>query len=447
MPQPSAYGQPGAATTNAYGQPSAATTNAYGQPNTNASQSYGQPSQSYGQPPGQAGQPNRYGQGGQGNYGQNNAGVNNAEQLTVIEGIGLQAVGMAEAGLAVDNVKAFMPKSTEQKERTTMLDGRMNRKDKNKLDIRYDPELARVPCCSSVLLFCSAPCCCPVVVENRSYIYVRENSIEYNWSLIACGGCCMGNFQSCGRARCCYTCLAEGCDITTVKYFDREPLRKDRYCQPIPCCCCCMDYNPKFVVQHHGCTCCWCTWRACCDGQCGNCCAKSTVVVSPFDYFPNPCDPSGRQGCCVNRHELACRNCWGLSICPWLGGFCPMPIAGNPCVYNDIFGLFLIPKNPDAFCEYANEAMHPGTHPHLQSLYAMQQQQQLPAMNNNPVSYNQANAMPVQNTAPMTTAYPPPLQQSGYPATSQLHSPTSSLPRECQKICGLGGGNAGYNYV
>lgn len=87
--------------------------------------------------------------------------------------------------------------------------------------------------------------CCATFDKDRSYIYVRENSLEMNDAYTNCGGECGG-------------CFCDTQDDTSVKYFDRDPFR--RQCG---FCCflddsnsCTMRSDPRPEVMKQGCVCC-----------------------------------------------------------------------------------------------------------------------------------------------------------------------------------------------
>ena len=154
------------------------------------------------------------------------------------------------------------------------------------IHIHYDAQLRDVLCCTRLQLCFE----CREINMQRSYLYLRENSIESN---IATKCCC---------------CSCWDRDSIVVNYFDRKPFRKESVCFrgslcDVPCCCC-LNADPKLEVRKGGC-------MICCmhvqENEC--CCLKDEVVVTPSQDLPLPC-------CCfANRHG------WCTNFC----GCCGQP--------------------------------------------------------------------------------------------------------------------------
>ena len=94
---------------------------------------------------------------------------------------------------------------------------------KGNITVYYNAELKDLSCCTKVLLCCLG---CQKYDLERSYLYLRENSIESN---IATKSIC------CGEAR----------DWVTVEYFDRKPYK------PFNQCICCCKADPKLLAAQN----------------------------------------------------------------------------------------------------------------------------------------------------------------------------------------------------
>ena len=149
-------------------------------------------------------------------------------------------------------------------DRVTQQAGSTALKSKGNMTIYYNAELKPVGCCTKVwlCLFCRA------YDNKRSYLYLRENSIETNIA---------SNPMCCGAPA----------DYVSVTYFDRAPFK------PYNQCLCCCKTDPKLEITKPGCTICCipCT-----------CCTQEKVVIMPAETL---------YGCCSNR-VTRCDNCCGL---------------------------------------------------------------------------------------------------------------------------------------
>jgi len=152
---------------------------------------------------------------------------------------------------------------------------------------------------------------CKQFDRERSYLYVRENSLETN---LATTCICCGDWTD---------------DTTRVLYYDRAPFTPSTIrCCLVPCPCC-GKTDPKLEVSETGCWCC-CQRIVCCD----------RVVVMPYETFPFPCC------CCSNRTAHNCFNCW--ACCKLSGG-----LAGSPKKADSFLPQ---PKNPWDFVAAVGQA-------------------------------------------------------------------------------------------
>lgn len=170
----------------------------------------------------------------------------------------------------------------------------------DKIEILYDAELQDVSCGDKICL-CFR---CSNFDKERSYMYVRENSIETNEAVE------------------CMCSSAWFTETTQVLYYDRAPFKPTLMMGP--CCPCCGYTEPKLEVLETGCWC--CTKRMVCCSQ---------VVVVPCEAF---CC-----GCCTNRTAKAgpC-NCW---LCCY-GVLGPAGLDGVP---KNFMPFKPQPKDPYAF--------------------------------------------------------------------------------------------------
>jgi hypothetical protein len=98
--------------------------------------------------------------------------------------------------------------------------------DRNFIRVVYDAELKDLPICLSLFILI---CGCAVLDKKRSYLKLRENSVESNISFAPCCGFCSGP------------------DWTNVDHFDRSPYSEE--CHWIyPWICCFSCEKPKFEV-------------------------------------------------------------------------------------------------------------------------------------------------------------------------------------------------------
>jgi len=173
----------------------------------------------------------------------------------------------------------------------------------------YDAELKKLGLCDQITLCCMRPCFCPTFDYSRSYLYIRENSLESNMAFKYCCGYCSG-----------------GDDCVQVNYFDRAPYESSTCFCMAGICPCYGPTNPKPEVLRLGCVCCCQYIDPCCCGE--------KVVIIPFDNY---C-------CCFQNRTNCCDNC---------GNLCGPP-SGNP----KIFGTFLPqPKDASEFVKIAQQVM------------------------------------------------------------------------------------------
>lgn len=188
--------------------------------------------------------------------------------------------------------------------------GRTARKQEGSIGIVYDAELKDLKLGERICLLCCSWPLCSFYDKERSYLYIRENSIESNASLKMCCGCYRSH------------------DKTSVQYFDRAPFRNYGYCcaNDTSNGCCASSDQPKYEIFEGGCLIC-----------CVHCCKKEKAVIMPWETFPFPCC------CCVNRVNC-CNNCCG----------CCGPPTGNPKCYSTIFPE---PKNAKGFVSASEGVM------------------------------------------------------------------------------------------
>mmetsp|Transcript_35742 Transcript_35742/g.89270 ORF Transcript_35742/g.89270 Transcript_35742/m.89270 type:complete len:305 (-) Transcript_35742:703-1617(-) len=225
--------------------------------------------------------------------------------------------------------------------------------------IMYNAELMPAPCCRH--FYYGMTCRC--YDESRSYLYLRENSIESNENaqnccLLYCGpivetvrdalacvlqtACCPLACVLCGcvNVNCtavlkylCPVCDPKS-DNITVMYFDRDDLRASK-----DGCFCPQQNVPKLEVHDKAYSCCaircppminiFCPCYASPDKE---------VVIMPYESTKCCfcCDSSNRIGCCAN-----------------CAGMCG-PISGSPIVYSAFYPQ---PKNIEAFVAVAQSAV------------------------------------------------------------------------------------------
>lgn len=192
-------------------------------------------------------------------------------------------------------------------DRKTPHSGKTQLANPNQIKIVFDAELKNEKCLDRI---CLALACCSKYDLQRSYLYLRENSLETNETYSCCCGVCYD------------------LDVTNVTYFDRAPFRKTCKPSPFPCCCLFNSGQPKLEVISKGCTIC------CIPISCGK-----TAIVMPFEKYPFPL-------CCCTNRVTCINNCCG---------FCG-PITGNPQIYS---GFSPQPKDAQAFVDAAQSLMLP----------------------------------------------------------------------------------------
>lgn len=196
--------------------------------------------------------------------------------------------------------------STPASNRTTPHHGKTAHRNKDSIGILIDAELKDPNCCQQVAIFSH---CCSSFNKERSYLYLRENSLEYNVSFNVFCGCCLSP------------------DFTYVQYFDRAPYAEECTMGPPPFCCCSVN-TPKLEVIEPGCMICF---------QRVNLCGDQQMILMPFESMPVPC-------CCLSNRVTTCDNNCG----------CCGPITGNPKAY---YGFFPQPTDPVGFVQVAQSVM------------------------------------------------------------------------------------------
>jgi len=196
--------------------------------------------------------------------------------------------------------------------RTSAHKGKTAHADPGSIKIVYDAELMDLGICDKFAICMLRPCCCPMYDMERSYLYIRENSIESNIAMTMCCGMC-------GE-------ILPGDDCVQVSYFDRAPYAKETCFLVGGCVPCYGPTNPKPEVLKLGFDCC-CTYVD------PFCCGEK-VVIMPFDSY---CF------CCSNRVGK-CDQCCGL-----FG-----PPLNNPKIFTQFMPQ---PKNPTEFCTMAQQVI------------------------------------------------------------------------------------------
>lgn len=197
--------------------------------------------------------------------------------------------------------------STFASNRVSPHSGKTARANKESIGILIDAELKDLSCCAQVCLMLY---CCSSFNRERSYLYLRENSLESNVTFNFCGGCCITP------------------DWINVTYFDSRPYARRIKIAPYPFCFICYSEQPKLEIFEPGC-------MMCCTRV--NICGHQEMILMPFEYFPVPC-------CCFSNRITPCDNYCGLC-----GG-----ITGNPKVYHSFFPQ---PTDPEGFVQVAQAVM------------------------------------------------------------------------------------------
>lgn len=179
--------------------------------------------------------------------------------------------------------------------------GRTAIKQPTSIDLIHNAQLKKPSKYSKCMVCCKPQGCCGCLDMERSYLYLRENSIEMNESY----GLCCGH---CGSQ-----------DSVTVWYFDRSPFKES-------CCKSLCGGTPSLEVIEIGCACC-CVKVQCCE---------YVVLAPPYQAFP----------CCCCKNETSCY--------PWCCGGncfnCCGTIRGQPMNFSYIYPQ---PKDPYTFVQKA----------------------------------------------------------------------------------------------
>ena len=170
----------------------------------------------------------------------------------------------------------------------------------NQIQIVYDAELKDLDMCDT----CVLASICHQYDRQRSYLYLRENSLESNMALVPCFPLSL---------------FVEKWDLTNVTYFDRRPYREYKVC--------CIKQTPKLEVKKGGCMILFTHQKFCCADK----------VVLANEQMPPPC-------CCSSNRVGPCDNCFGILGAP----------SGNPKVFDTFLPQ---PQNAAAFVEVAQQTM------------------------------------------------------------------------------------------
>ena len=219
-------------------------------------------------------------------------------------------VPMAAAPLAAPQMMMVQQQVNNVCDRTSTQKGATRLKNPNSIEIKYNAEVRDEGCIFNLCgmvgglpvvtlgRVCAPPC--SFFDKGRSYLYLREGSIESNVS--------MGNM--------CLSCP----DSVEVQYFDRSPYARKG--------CICPD-EPKLDMVDTGYMCC------CVKIECPICLGKNFVVLMPFE--------STCFGLCPNRI------CWIHSCCNLCG-----PVSGNPIAYKRFYPQ---PVNTEPFVAMARQVI------------------------------------------------------------------------------------------
>ena len=191
-------------------------------------------------------------------------------------------------------------------DRQNRQDGATRLKNPMMMRIKYNAELAEPNMCFKCMGVCGCfPCLgifappCSFYDMERSYLYLRENSIESNVNINNYVGDCLG----CPTA-----------DFVTVSYFDRPPYAVSG---------CICPTVPKLEVVDTSCY--FCCMR--CEGD-------KFVSIMPCEYYCL---------CCHNRTNKCSSYC----------GLCG-PVEGVPIFYS---GFYPQPENTEAFVAMAHQVI------------------------------------------------------------------------------------------
>jgi hypothetical protein len=280
-------------------------------------------------------------------------------------------------------------------DRTSPQGGATSLQQPSVIRIAYNAQVGQASCGKQFQYFLTCRC----YNHSRSYLYLRENSIETSegadhmcsslvqclLEIVACPIQCAYDYANCtlccciasgcsvvSLARKLIPCLAQNNDNVSVVYFDRD------YFEPTTEGCCCVQENtPKLEIVDHGCMVCCIRCPPLMNLLCGG--PTKDVVIMPFESRTCCwcCDVPNRVGCC--------HNCCGL---------CGR-VTGSPLVYDSFYPQ---PKNVEAFVTVAQPlvASRQGAGATLPlSAFALQR----------PAAQAFVHAAPVQ--APLQYVYPP----------------------------------------
>ena len=201
-------------------------------------------------------------------------------------------------------------------DRTSKQEGATKLANPNFISIKYNAEIEDPSCCFKCVACCGClpvysigfipVACAPVCSyfdKERSYLYIREGSLEANTSLD----------NHCAPICCC--CTFD--DNVYVHYLDRAPYAiKGCLCPAVP----------KLEIYDPACMLC------CVKFDCECCFGPKQVVIMPYEECCL---------CCPNR-TCWCHNCFGC---------CGQP-DGNPIYYSSFYPQ---PKNAEAFVAQAKQ--------------------------------------------------------------------------------------------
>jgi hypothetical protein len=220
------------------------------------------------------------------------------------------------------------------------------------IQIAYNAEVRQASCCRH-FQYCLT---CRCYNHSRSYLYLRENSIETNegadhmcrslcralLEVVACPIQCAYDFCCCiapgcsvvSQVRKLIPCCRENSDSVNVVYFDRDYLEAST-----EGCCCVQENTPKLEVLEHGCMVCCIRCPPLMNLLCG--CFAETCDLPTKSVIIMPYESRKCCWCCDYPNRVdGCQNCCGLCG----------KLTGSPITYDSFYPQ---PKNVEAFVTVA----------------------------------------------------------------------------------------------
>jgi len=149
-------------------------------------------------------------------------------------------------------------------DRKSLHPGATKRKNPASIDIIYDAEIRDIGCCIKCCFF--IPTGGFFFDKERSYIYLRENSMETSVAMTHIFSSCVPGFE-----------------VVTTRYFDRSPYINEMGC--------CFTGEPSIEKHTPGCTICW--------QDCKHpCLSDEMVVISSFQKYCCCIPNKTKKSCC-----------------------------------------------------------------------------------------------------------------------------------------------------